>query len=389
MKILRLAILMMIATVVVACNNNDTSHFTVEGRIENGDSLMLYLEKRELSRTSVIDSVKLSKNGNFKFRGNVTPYPEFYVLRLGDQIINFATDSTETIQVDASKDLFSTDYSIKGVKGNADIKKVTLAQYKAYHEINSLKQKYKDGSINDHEYIQQIQNVANEYKSIAEQVILSSFKSPAAYFALFQKIDGLLFFDPYDKSDNKLFAAVATSWETYFPESPRADHLKNYTLIAIKALRQSNQQQLSDDEIAALTKETDASEYYNIELPNLSNEKKSLASLKGKVVLLDFTAYGSDASPAHNILLKKLYDKFTPNLEIYQVSLDSDRHYWANGATHIPWITVYANNTMNSDLIFKYNIQSLPTIFLLNRNGDIVKRILPTDNVESEIKKLI
>ena len=43
--------------------------------------------------------------------------------------------------------------------------------------------------------------------------------SAAAYFALFQQIDGLLFFDLYDKNDSKAYGAVATSFDHYYPES--------------------------------------------------------------------------------------------------------------------------------------------------------------------------
>lgn len=46
-------------------------------------------------------------------------------------------------------------------------------------------------------------------------------------------------------------------------------------------------------------------------------------------MLIDFTAYGSAESGARNLLLREIYDKYaSQGLEIYQVSLDTDEHFW-------------------------------------------------------------
>lgn len=385
MKIFRLLILIFITSALIACSDKKPQ-FTVDGKISDADSLTLYLEKREIDKVTVLDSVKLNKGGEFKFKELSTTYPEFYVLRLDGQVINFAVDSTESVKIESNRNTFATDYKIEGSDANLQIKNITLAQYKANDELSSLKQKFANKEINEEEYIQQIQEIANQYKETAKKIMFYDLKSPAAYFAVFQKVDNYLFFDPYDKADNKLFAAVATSWDTYFKDSPRTPHLKDYTLLAIKTIRQNKP--ISEDVINAAT-EVNSSEYYNIELPDANDKKISLSSLKGKVVLLDFTLYQTEDSPAYNIALNKLYNKFKPNLEIYQVSFDSDLHFWKNAAVNLPWIAVRDNESVNSNLIFRFNIQNLPSLFLLDRSGNIVKRILPTDNIEAEIQNAI
>lgn len=384
MKILQILPLILISCVLIACTDSGPK-FIVEGTISDADSSTLYLEKRELDKITILDSIRLNNKGDFKFKETFTPYPEFYVLRLNGQVINFVTDSTSALRIESSKKTFATDYTIDGPVGNNEIREIALAQYKADEKLNSLKNKYSNKEISDEQYINQIQQIATEYKEVARKIIYSDFKNPAAYFALFQKVDNYLFFDPYDKTDNKLFAAVATSWNTYFSNSPRAEHVKNYTLIAIKTIKQNTP--ISDDIINA-TQEINSTDYYNIELPDSNGNKTSLSSLRGKVVLLDFTTYQSENSPAQNIALNRIYDKYKPNIEIYQVSFDSDFHFWKNSATNLPWITVHESQSVNSDLIFKFNIQGLPTLFLLDREGNIVKRILPTDNIESEIQKV-
>lgn len=382
MKIFQYLTLLSIAYLIVACSGN-TPRFVVEGTVADADSLVLYLEKRELNQISILDSVRLDNKGNFSFKEAATLYPEFYVLRLEGQVINLAIDSAETIRIEASKNNFATDYSVEGNLANQHIKTVVLAQYKADREIKTLRQKFSNKEISEQEAIEQLQGAVDTYKETAQQIILLNMKSPAAYFALFQKVDGLLFFDPYDSKDYKLFAAVATGWDTYFKDSPRTLQIKEYTLLALKT-RKQEETNLTDS-----LNEIDASKYYNINLPDVKGNHVELTSLKGKVVLLDFTTYQAKESPAHNIGLNKIYSRFRPNIEIYQVSLDADKHFWRNAATNLPWVAVHESKSINSDLIFKYNIKEFPAMFLLDKGGNIVKRLTPADNIEAEIQKIL
>lgn len=385
MKMFRSLFILFILCAIVSCSDKGP-HFVIEGKIsDTADTTMLYLEKRELSQTTLLDSVKLGTKGEFKFKGASTPYPEFYVLRLNGQVINLVIDSTETIKVNASEKTFGTEYNVEGSEANLQLKAITLAQYKASQALDELQKKFTNKEVNEQEYFDQIQLIASEYKDAALKIIFTDTKNPASYFALFQKVKGYLFFDPYDKSDYKPFAAVATAWDLNFPDSPRTKHLHDYTLNAIKVRRQSEKQPFDINN----ANEIDATKYYNIELPNVNGTLVSLSSLKGKVVLLDFTVYQSEKSPEHNILLNKLYNKFKPDFEIYQVSFDTDVHFWKNSATNIPWIAVHEEKSLDSELIAKFNIQGLPSLLLINRNGQIVKRLLPGENIESEIQKIL
>lgn len=384
MKLFRCFAVVLTILATVSCS--DKGHqFLIQGKIADADTSVLYLEKRELNKITLLDSVKLGDTkGEFKFSQATTPYPEFYVLRLNGQVINLAIDSVETLTVNASQKAFATDYTVGESATNNELKKVTLAQYDANNKLAALKAKFDAKSINDQEYIAQVQVIANDYKETAKKIIFADLKSPAAYFALFQKVSGYLFFDPYDRLDYKVFAAVATSWDMFHKDSPRTKQLHGYTLTAM-AVRKQSEQTIDTDKIG----QVDASEYYKIELPDVNGKNVSLASSKGKVVLLDFTVYQDQNSPRHNMALNKLYSKYKPNLEIYQVSFDSETHLWKNAAVNIPWIAVHDQKSVNSDLIFKFNVQGLPTTFLLNKNGEIVKRLLPNDNIEAEIQKIL
>ena len=122
-------ILSIIAINIVACKDSKPQ-FTIEGKISNADTTVLYLEKRGINSSETLDSIKLDEDGNFKFTQATPGYPEFYLLKLNGQTINLAIDSTETITIDASKETFAADYNVEGSESSSDVKEIVLTQNK-------------------------------------------------------------------------------------------------------------------------------------------------------------------------------------------------------------------------------------------------------------------
>lgn len=374
--------------ILLASCKDKGPHFTIEGKIAKADTTMLYLERRSLNETVILDSVKLDGEGHFKFEEPALGYPEFYLLRMENQSINLAVDSIETITVNAAKPNFASEYTIEGSEGSVKIKDVVLSQHKLSLAIADLKKRYEAKEITQDQYVLGVQESVNEYKSKAKALILSDYQSLASYFALFQKVDGLLIFDPYEKSDLVAFRAVATIWDQFKSESPRAAHLKNFTLATLAELKRIEGQNETLKKIES-SQPMENKDYYEISLPDIKNNIKRLSSMKGKVVILDFTVYQTDFSPAHNILINEVYSKNKGAVDVYQISFDTDVHAWKNTATNLPWTCVRDDKYSSSPLLPKFNVQGFPTIFLLNKNGEIVKRILASDNLAAEVKKLL
>lgn len=383
----RFIILAAISIAVSSCKDSKPK-FTIEGKISDADTTILYLERRSITETKIIDSLKLDKDGTFRFEEPSLGYAEFYLLRLNGQSINLVIDSTETVTVNAPRATFARDYTIEGSSSSTKLEDVVLAQNKLSQSLASLKKQFDNKEIAQEQYISSVQEAVNEYKDNARKLIYSDYKSLAAYFALFQKVDGYLIFDPYDKKDLNVFQAVATVWDQYKSQSPRAAHLKDFTLNALAEVRQMAAQEENLKKLET-TELTDYTTYYDITLPNMQNQNISLSSLRGKVVILDFTAYQTEFSPAHNVLINDVYNKFKGNVDVYQVSFDSDSHVWQNSAVNLPWTCVRDERSLGSELIRKYNIEGLPTIFLINKKGEIVKRISAKDNLSSEVQKLL
>ena len=365
-----------------ACNNS--SDFTVKGVVAGADGQLMYLENVGISNVVTLDSIKLAPGGKFKFTEKRPEYPDFYRLRLNNQLINFAVDSTETISFVADAGTFATSYSVEGSENSKAIKAITLAQLDANQAISRLRKEYEDKMISDTTYRMKVLAAADAYKEVARKYIYSAPMSTAAYFALFQQIDGLLFFDLYDRKDVKAYGAVATSYNHTYPESPRSKHLYNQTLQSMKVLRAQRPVDYSNVE----TKEIS---FLDIELPDVRGEVVKLSTVApGKVVLINFTAYQTEWSPALNMALGELYTKYhDQGLEIYQVSLDSDFHFWRNGASNLPWVTVHDPQSVYSQVAGLYNVKQLPALFILDRKGNLVKRVEDVKKLEADVKAVL
>lgn len=370
---------------LISCKQEEAFH--VEGVIEAvEEGTMLYLEHRALSGVVVLDSVQIKENGNFSIKQPAPLNPEFYQLRMGDQLAVFAVDSAEILYVTADgKNLYHT-FAVKDSPTNDKLKQVDQLTVEAAQALTRLEKQHQEKSINDMDYLDQLDSLLLGYKKNASALILSNPSSAAAYYAVFQKINDYLIFDPYNKQDYAMLGAVATSWDRYYPGTERTDHLVDFTMNALKARRQQEQQEAL---LATIPIEEEAG-LPDISLRDVSGERVTISSLKGKVVLIDFVVYNAEFSPAHNILLNALYSQYASRgLEIYQVSFDSDEHFWKTSAANLPWITVRDPASVHSALLATYNVREIPTSFVIDRSGDIVARVEDYNQLANELEKVL
>ena len=128
----------------------------------------------------------------------------------------------------------------------------------------------------------------------------------------------------------------------------------------------------------------------DIELPDNKGAIQRLTAQKGKVVLLDFHVFGLQDSPKRILSLREYYNKYhAQGLEIFQVSLDSDEHFWKQMTASLPWICVRDADGLNSQLMQFYNISTLPEFFLIDRQNNLVKRSGQMKDLDTEIKALL
>lgn len=376
--------------VMLSSCSGEGNKFRIQGTITGAVGKTLFLEHQGLTAIEPIDSVVLDERGKYKMGGEAPEYPEFYRLRLEKQVIPFSVDSIETITINSDAQSFATGYTVEGSIPAEKIKHVWLAQLDANVAMSQLVQKYDAGKISYADFANHRDSILQSYKDVAQEVIFEDPKSPVAYFALFQQIDGNLIFNIYDKKDSRIFAAVANVYDTFYPESERRDHLYNLALRSIAVVRQ---QEKAAQEIARIDSlpqpEVRRIGYFEIALPDIDGKEVRLSEVaKDHMTLLSLTAMDTDWSVAYQSQINSLYQTYSGRgLRIYQVSFDGDSYVWKNRVAQQPWHNVRDTDGVYSSLIGLYNISSLPALFLINAQGDIVARASSFDELRSLIDK--
>jgi peroxiredoxin len=381
----RFAVLtLIIGCVFVSCKKGDI--FSVEGNIQSAEGDTLYLEHRGLAGIVLLDSAILNDKGSFKFKEPAPKNPEFYQLRIRNKVVAFAVDSVESLRVTADASNLYGSFTVEDSYSNDQLRKVDDMRMKTEQEINSLEKLHTAKEIDDITFLNSLDSVLTLYKKEISNLILGNTSSAAAYYAVFQKINDYLIFDPYDKKDYPMFGAVATSWNRYYPETERTTHLYNFTVNALQTRRQLEKQ---EELFQNITVETESG-LPDISLPGVNGERIPLSSLKGKVVLLDFVVYSADFSPKHNIDLNSLYQRYNSRgFEIYQVSFDSNEHFWKTSADNLPWVTVRDPRSVSTPLLSLYNVREIPTSFIIDREGDLIGRVEDYSQLSEQLDKVL
>lgn len=381
----RVTLVALAALALSSCNSDPK--FNVKGEIAGADGKMLYLEASALEGITPLDSVKLKGDGAFSFKQARPESPEFYRLRMEDKVINFSVDSTETITIEAPFDAFSTAYNVDGSENSERIKELTLKQIKLQEDVDALVKAAQANKLGNDTFEDSLAVLLKNYKDeVKVQYIFAAPNKAAAYFALFQKLNNYMIFDPLNsKDDIKCFAAVATSLNNYYPHADRSKNLYNIVIKGMKNTRTPQQKtiELPQEKIA----ETGV---IDIALRDMQGNIRKLTDLKGKVVLLDFTVYQNAVAAPHNLMLRDLYNKYAADgFEIYQVSLDADEHFWKTSADNLPWVCVRDENGIYSTNAALYGVAQLPALFLINRNNELKARGEDLKDLEASIKSML
>ena len=366
---------------MVSCSEKK---FHVEGSITNAKDSVLYLENISLMGPEVIDSVRLDADGKFSLAGEAQQAPEFYRLRIHDQIISLSIDSTETVTVNAAYPQMASQYEVSGSDNCAKIKELALRQMQLQQRAMAVS---RNADLTVEQANDSILAMIRQYKDeVKREYIFPDPSKPYAYFALFQALGNTLIFNPRsDADDVKVFAAVATSWDTYWPDAERGKNLHNIAIEGMKNVRTIEAKQAKTIDASKIQ----TAGVIDIALNDNKGQIRKLTDLKGQVVLLDFHVFGHKDSPARILALRDLYNKYhAKGFEIYQVSLDGDEHFWKQQTAALPWISVRVDEE-NSGFLTVYNIQTLPEYFLIDRGNNLVSRSQQIEDLEKAIQRLL
>ena len=359
--------------------------FHINGQITEAADSLLYFENMSLEGPVTLDSARLDADGHFSFDGKRPEAPDFYRLRIDGQIINLSVDSTETVSVKAQYPTMATEYTVEGSDNCRRIKQLTLMQIELQNKAIALEQTQ---AMTPQERTDSLEKLIAAYKeTVSREYIAKDPKAASSYFALFQTIGQYLIFNPRNsRQDIRMFAAVATGWDVFYPGSTRGANLHNIAMEGLKNERIANAQTAKTIDPAKII----TAGLIDITLADNKGASRSLTDLKGRVVILDFHVFATKESPARILMLRELYSKYHDRgLEIYQVGLDADEHFWKQQTAALPWISVHDPAGLNSQNLVSYNVRSLPEFFIIDRNNNLVNRSSQIKDIEHAIEQLL
>lgn len=342
--------------VLVGCNQQPT--FTISGTITEGQDQKIYLEHTSLVGTTIIDSCVIENNGKFLLESAAPKYPDFYRIRIGQQSLPLIIDSIEQIQINSALAELSYTQDISGSESCLQIAKLRAIARKASRD---------------------------ELREASKQMIVANPASLVAYYAVFLKQNGLAVWDITQASDRRLFQAVATSFDLHWPDYDRTIALRNQVLGQLQLERNDRNNQVMQQII-----EASENAFLDIALPDHTGKEQKLSSFRGNVIILDFSTTAMQQYSAYNFELRDLYNKYNKQgLIIYSVGVERNQTTWKEAVENLPWTTVMADSNTAQTVLSQYNVQSLPTLFLLDRKGNVQGRHIDFKSLEADIKKYL
>ncbi len=342
--------------VLVGCNQQPT--FTISGTITDGQDQKIYLEHTSLVGTTIIDSCVIENNGKFLLESAAPKYPDFYRIRIGQQSLPLIIDSIEQIQINSALAELSYTQDISGSESCLQIAKLRAIARKASRD---------------------------ELREASKQMIVANPASLVAYYAVFLKQNGLAVWDITQASDRRLFQAVATSFDLHWPDYDRTIALRNQVLGQLQLERNDRNNQVMQQII-----EASENAFLDIALPDHTGKEQKLSSFRGNVIILDFSSTAMQQYSAYNFELRDLYNKYNKQgLIIYSVGVERNQTTWKEAVENLPWTTVMADSNTAQTVLSQYNVQSLPTLFLLDRKGNVQGRYIDFKSLETDIKKYL
>lgn len=381
----RISVLMLLLA-GLACSRSKTE---ITGLVDGGSGKTITLEKLDVNRTIVVDSLTVHQDGTFSVKTKLEE-PELLILRHeSGEIVNLLLAPGEKVSVRTRDDSFGTGYQVTGSEESAQIQLLVEHMDQTRYALDSLFTVA--DSINDPES-PQMEILRNAYtqtiikqKRFTIRYLVENMSSLSSVYALYQKYDAenLVL---GSEADLQYFKVVADSLQATYPNSPLT--------ISLKADIQSREEQFRQtmhlDSILEMADEVTG--MMDLTIPDREGNEVLLSSLKGKVVLVVFWASGNEASIQTLLQLRSTYNRYHDRgFEIYAVSLDNDRLSWMNAIdfNEFRWINVSELSYPDSRASLLYNVTALPSTFLINREGDIMAKNLYGRTLETWLDNLI
>jgi peroxiredoxin len=349
--------------------------FILSGQIDNPKSIQkVYLLEADTSKMSTskyftVDSTNLNEQHLFSFKHR-SQHPNLYKLKVGGSMydiiaqngdnINFKTDALDTTDAYSLTGSHDVDKLMEFNKMGDHYNKILQKILKEYNYKTQTLGMPRDSffKIAVAGYTQNKKN----YAVMAEKFMMENKESLVGFFAA-QSLD--------PKFDEKALIEYADVIKGKFANNPAVDEFKKVM-----------------DDVRPVSIGHKAPDF---RLMDQNFKAVKVSDYKGKYLILDFWASWCAPCREENPNVVRLYNKFKDKgLDILGVSLDDNRIDWQNAirADGLPWRQVSEFKNFNGPTVKMYKIESIPSNFIIDPNGNIIAKNLMGKDLEDFLNKL-
>ncbi|TAL68495.1 MAG: redoxin domain-containing protein [Bacteroidetes bacterium] len=379
-----LYILVLILT-VSGCKDKGT--FSVDGIIKDNTRKYIYIDKVDINTPVFIDSSKISKKGKFKIKVKASEVDFYQVGFSTNDFITLLAEPGEKIKLEFDgKNLFEN-YSVTGSVGSEKLQIIDKTLTETKRKLDSLNTVYEKASAEPGFDVKgpaleaEYSGLIREQRKKNIEFILNNINSLASIKALYQRInpDTYVLYDPKDLQYLKI---VTDSLTHHFPNSK---HVK-----ALGRAFEKEMNQLYANKIMKIAKDMPDTKL-DPDLKDIAGKRILLSSLKGKYILLTFWSVRSKECIQENLQLKEFYKIYNKKgFEIYQVNLDESETVWKSAVKfdELPWISTREDDPLNPKNAILFNVKSLPSNYLFDRDGIIISSNLHGRSLQLKLDQL-
>ncbi len=379
----RIASLLLAAMMIAGCKNEN--RVTISGTLTRPGEEKVYLDLSEVDRTRRVDSATVRK-GKFRFVTQVNG-PEFYQVRLpNSEFVSLQVMPGEKIMLELGGSPLVMNYTVQGSPGSDDVRMLEQHLKQTTLSLDSVRELY--SALTDDELTgrgpeldQAFRDLVDAQRKFNIRFVIENINSFSAIQALYQRFDENTYV-LYQPRDLQYLKIVSDSLSVRYPVSRH-----------VRALRENVTGELNQmylDRIASLASELPGTNT-TPELPDVNGRMVSVASLKGKYVLVSFWSSTHAESMEELPLLRSLYESYhRRGLEIFHVSLDVDEQRWKNVVRfeELPWISVREPDPSHPSYSRLMNITRLPSNLLYDPEGNIINKDLLGRNLTIRLDQI-